>query len=226
MSDMGMLRRIGTWLSQIGNLQVLYWLLSAGVGIVVGWLRLLDGYSTSQVALAALLAFAAATVILFLGDHLVRRLLSERGQPERHKVILHQLAEALAEMKASALTVGAWERGDPAIFQREHSERHRGIVMRVGQLVDQISYDKPTADTCRDFAQLCSFIVFDALHKTDYRESRIELDRMSVGLFRYLHAGKSVDRKKIDLPDWIRKNDEEAKRRGQDRDRSSVRRTA
>jgi hypothetical protein len=151
---------------------------------------------------------------------------NETEVTEHQKELYHRLADALAEMKASALTVGGWERNSPTPGQIEHSRRHHDITMRAGALIDQISYDKPTADTCRDFAQLCHFIVYDAIHKQDYRQSRLELDRLSAGLFRYLHAGKSVNRKGIDLPDWIRKQDEEAAERGRDRDRSSVRRDA
>lgn len=145
---------------------------------------------------------------------------------EHQKELYHRLADALADMKGSALTVGGWERNSPTPGQMEHARKHSEIAMRAGALIDQISYDKPTADTCRDFAQLCHFIVYDAIHKQDYSESRAELDRLSIGLFRYLHAGKSVNRKKINLPDWIRKQDDEAAQRGQDRDRRSVRRTA
>lgn len=162
------------------------------------------------------------------GEHwfLPRRWWDESEVTEHQKELYHRIADALAEMKGSALTVGGWERNSPTPAQMEHSRHHHEITMRAGALIDQISYDRATADTCRDFAQLCHFLVYDSIHKQDYSQSRAELDRLGVGLFRYLHAGKRVNRKRIDLPEWIRKQDEEAARRGEDRERRSVRRPA
>ena len=211
-----------------GKVSTVEWLLRLvppALGLMTWVWGAVEGWPSALIVIAGLVVFAASLGILTAG-HYWWEILKAKRYPEHHKVVLRELAEALAELKASSLTVGAWERMSPTPHQVEHSERHRNLLMRVGQLIDQISYDKETAATCKDFAQLCSFIVYDAIHKDDYRESRQELDRLSEGLFRYLHSGKSVDRRKIELPHWIKENDKEAELRGQERDRSSVRRIA
>lgn len=220
--------KVGKAMDVVGRVSTLDWLLRlapSGLAILTWALGVIQGWDPLTIFLVGLVAGAATFGIATAIHYWIGVLAAER-LPEHHKAILRQLADALAEMKASALTVGSWERMNPTPHQTQHSERHRDIVHRAAQLIDQISYDAPTASTCKDFAQLCSFIVYDAIHKQDYRESRLELDRMSVGLFRYLHDGKSVDRSKIDLPDWIRENDEKARLNGLERDRSSVRRVA
>lgn len=220
---MSLLRKMLRALGHVSALDWAYRLAPVVFGIAMAVWALVQGWPTVAIALAGLLSFTALMVLVTLGHYWLARY-KEQQLPERHRAILIELATRLAELKTSALTVGAWERNSPTPHQMRHSERHKEVVERLAQLIDQVSYDEPTASTCKDFAQLCHFIVYDAIHKQDYSESRQELDRMSVGLFRQLHAGRSIDRSKVELPNWIRQQDEEARQQGRERNRSSVRR--
>ena len=114
-----------------------------------------------------------------------------RRLPERHTAILHNLASPLARVQELSMVYG----------QRDLS----GIAAAKAEaegLVAQIPYDQDTSQTVRDFLNVCGMIVSDFQMHCDERENRGIAQRMSIGLFRYLHDGKPVDRRKIELPDW------------------------
>jgi hypothetical protein len=71
----------------------------------------------------------------------------------------------------------------------------------------QIPYDHGTHQAVKDLLHACEMLVHDAKEHWDERENRDIVHHISIGLFRFLHEGKPVDRGKIELPDWMREGE-------------------
>jgi hypothetical protein len=124
--------------------------------------------------------------------------------PERHKQILQSLADTLAEVQNLSLAKAYWNPQTHHALRQEHLGKLADARSRAENLNEQIPYDPATMQTVRDFLHAAQIVVHDALQNWDDRESRSDLDRIAAGLFFYLHDGKAVNRRKIDLPDWCR----------------------
>lgn len=124
--------------------------------------------------------------------------------PGRHEAILHSLADALADVQDLALAQQWWSAQSDYTLRAEHFQKYQDALTKTRRLIDQIPYDKSTAQTAKDFVQACSIAANDAQQGHDDRESRSDVFRIAPGLFRYLHDGRSVNRRKVGLPDWCR----------------------
>ena len=113
--------------------------------------------------------------------------------PERHKTILHDLADALAEVQDLALARSWWSPHTSHLLRQEHSEKFQDVLAKARKLIEQIPYDAGTQHTARDFVQACSITAHDAFNGYDDRESRTDADRIAKGIFRYLHDGTLGD---------------------------------
>jgi hypothetical protein len=111
--------------------------------------------------------------------------------PERHAIVVSQLAAPLATIQEQALTYGKPNLG-----------RLANAKARVEGLIAEIPYDHDTVQTVRDFLQACSIVVDASARNEDTREARRDVARIAPGLFRAVHESVGVDRSKIDLPDW------------------------
>ncbi len=121
--------------------------------------------------------------------------------PERHRRVLQDLAGRLAEAKEVAFRYPAM-----ALAPNERLAAQTAFETPYRQalsLVEQVSYDQPTAVTVRDFLHVCSVIFTDGLDRQDTREYRREAEAMSGPIFRALHAGESINRDAIPLPQWM-----------------------
>lgn len=119
-----------------------------------------------------------------------------RRFPERHRAILQELAAPLATVQEQATTYGQRDFGKMTAARAQTEE-----------LIGQIPYDHETVRMVRDFLQACAIVTHTHNTAAEMREARQDVARVSPALFRYLHDGKSVDRRKIDLPDWMRDGD-------------------
>ena len=142
--------------------------------------------------------FAAAALLFVWGFRLNGKHLWQgwrRPQvPERHAAILQELAAPLAAVQEQATTYGQCDLGKMASAKAE-----------VEDLISQIPYDWDTVTTVRDFLQACSIVTDTHNTADEMRQAREDVARISPTLFHQLHDGKSVDRRKVDLPDWCRR---------------------
>jgi hypothetical protein len=151
----------------------------------------LTGFAVGVVGIIVTLAFAAASIF-------------SRHPPRRHEAILHSLADALAEVQDLALDRAWWNPQSAPTLRAEHFQKYQDALTKARRLIDQIPYDKSTTQTAKDFVQACSIAANDAQQGYNDRESRSDVARIAPGLFRFLHDGRSVRRRKVDLPDWCR----------------------
>jgi len=123
--------------------------------------------------------------------------------PPRHATILEELANTLAEVHQITLNA---PRGIARISlsdMQRHNDKLEDARTKAGQLINQIMYDRPTADSARDFLRMCLHLHDDLTHSGDHGQRRREIKRVSPPLFSALHAGKSVNRAAIPWPQWI-----------------------
>jgi hypothetical protein len=130
--------------------------------------------------------------------------------PERHKEIVQSLADPLSRLEHVSLDRAAWRPQSGPERLQEHFDRFNAAKEEAERLIGQIPYDPSTVHTVRDFIHACSLAREDIRRCEDERESRSDVYRISPGLFRFLHEGRSVDRQKVDLPDWCRVNEGKA----------------
>lgn len=123
--------------------------------------------------------------------------------PPRHAAILQELADSLAELKETALRTAGLSSYVPGSLERLYAA-FDPPYRRARSLIEQISYDRPTAQTARDFVHICSMIITDTMANQGSGDQRKELEEMSGPIFRALHSGKSINRAAIPLPQWQR----------------------
>src|SRR5205085_3009242 len=116
--------------------------------------------------------------------------------PDPHRAVLQSLAAPLATVQEQALTYGQRDFGKMMKAKAEAEE-----------LISQIPYDGPTVQTVRDFLQACVIVTDTHNTASEMLEARRDVARIGPALFRYLHDGKSINRQKVDLPDWCRRED-------------------
>jgi hypothetical protein len=154
-------------------------------GYLPDWPQWVDGFATGVGALLLLTPLIVSLWRKRAGNIL-----------ERHKAILLALAEPLARLQELAMVYGPRDLAGIAAAQAEAEG-----------LVAQIPYDQETSKTVRDFINVCRMLVSDFETHADERENRQIVHRLSISLFRYLHAGRPVKRRKIEMPDWMREGD-------------------
>jgi hypothetical protein len=151
--------------------------------------------------------FSAGAVLFFIGiaatvGHFGWNLAFSPKLSERHEAILLALPPPLARVQELSMVYGPRDR-----------DGIREATLEAERLVAEIPYDDATSQTVRDFLHFCELVVHDSEMRWDDRENRDIVHRMSIGLFRYLHEGKPVDRRKIDVPDWLREATDKGKKR-------------
>lgn len=110
---------------------------------------------------------------------------------DTHSAILRRLIPPLARALQLAMAYGT---RDLAGFAEARAEAQR--------LIAQIPHDRGTSQTAKDFLQACSILMDDTATPAEQREGRSDVHRMSIGLFRFLHDGKPVDRTQVEFPEW------------------------
>lgn len=125
--------------------------------------------------------------------------------PEQHSYILKELADKLAQTKEIALR---YHPVQPSVDDRAILRAAFEVpYSQARSLIEQISYDQPTARTAKDFLHLCALIFTDGLDRRDTRTYRKDVESMSGPIFRFLHAGRSINRNVVPLPAWQREAD-------------------
>lgn len=104
----------------------------------------------------------------------------------RHKEILQGLATPLARVYELSMAYGTRDLA--------------GIANAKGEaqgLIAEIPYDEGTSEAVKDFLNYCDRLIGDWQDHVDERPNRELVHRASIGLFRFLHEGKPVDRSQI-----------------------------
>jgi len=127
-----------------------------------------------------------------------------RKFPARHAEICHQLAKRLGEMRSLAFSAEAWVIRDkaPAPAKRVKAINFSRLYDGVQRLAGEISYDTDTAQTVRDYAQICAIMVAQIQEEGAAPDEKEALNALTPPLFEALHAGRSVERTKLPLPKW------------------------
>jgi hypothetical protein len=141
-----------------------------------------------QIGLAFSAVLAIMAVVFLLWDRK-----QPNPLPDRHREVLQSLAAPLAQLQEQVMAYGP--RNHAAIAEAK---------AQAEALNGQIPYDEDTFRTVRDFIHFCEMLAHDGTMHWDERPGRDIVHRASIGLFRYLHEGRPVDRAKIDLPSWAR----------------------
>jgi hypothetical protein len=124
--------------------------------------------------------------------------------PTRHAAILQQIADCIAEaeqvatVRLNALMTLSTE------ARLDHYQAFHAAQLKVHRLTTQIAYDGPTVTTVNDYLHLCGMILDDELNRQPSAGERRELDQIRGSIFERLHAGKSLNRDAIPLPQWMR----------------------
>jgi hypothetical protein len=128
---------------------------------------------------------------------------------ERHREIVQSLAEPLSRLERVALDRAAWTAQWGAERLQASFAAFTDAKETAESLIAQIPYDPSTVQTIRDFIRACEIVIEITRQDEDDRDARKEVHRISPGLFRFLHQGRSVDRAQVDLPDWCRTGPEQ-----------------
>lgn len=127
------------------------------------------------------------------------------GYADKRRELFHKIADNLGIAQDLALSFPQGAKDQSVIDT--HWQRWSAAHEALRVINEQIRYDKGTWATVDDFRHTLGMIISDESEGQRAKELRSDIYQMSGPLFEALHSGKSVNRKKFPLPQWIKDNE-------------------